>query len=211
MGYSEPLGRGLCPATPRERRRSAILDAAEKLFIEQGYERTGLAEIVKRSGGSLATLYDLFGNKQGLLQAIATRWRDQTMANLVACNEADCPSHIDLLISYARHRSETLKSPRTVALARILVSESLRDRDFATQVYRDFHIPWIRELSALFADWTAKGEAEIDDPEATAEMFLSLISGDSPLNSFTRVEDGVLTEAQIVWRLRPFFAYFKIV
>lgn len=59
--------------SPRERRQSAILDAAESLFLEQGYDRTSLAEIVKRSGGSLATLYELFGNKQGLLHAIATR------------------------------------------------------------------------------------------------------------------------------------------
>ncbi|RYD43145.1 MAG: TetR/AcrR family transcriptional regulator, partial [Sphingomonadales bacterium] len=51
--------------SPRERRQSAILDAAESLFLEQGYERTSLAEIVKTSGGSLATLYELFGNKQG--------------------------------------------------------------------------------------------------------------------------------------------------
>lgn len=35
--------------------------------MEQGYDGTSLAEIVRRSGGSLATLYDLFGNKQGLL------------------------------------------------------------------------------------------------------------------------------------------------
>src|SRR3546814_5445337 len=65
--------------SPRERRHEAILDAAEALFIEQGYDRTSLAEIVRRSGGSLATLYELFGNKQGLLHAIAIRWRDETM------------------------------------------------------------------------------------------------------------------------------------
>src|SRR3546814_3090605 len=65
-------------SSPRERRQSAILDAAESLFLEQGYERTSLAEIVKRSGGSLATLYELFVNKQGLLRAIATRWCDRS-------------------------------------------------------------------------------------------------------------------------------------
>ena len=47
-----------------------MIEAAESLFLEQGYDTTSLAAIVKRSGGSLATLYELFGNKQGLLRAI---------------------------------------------------------------------------------------------------------------------------------------------
>lgn len=35
----------------RARRHEAILDAAEALFIEQGYDGTSLAEVVRRSGG----------------------------------------------------------------------------------------------------------------------------------------------------------------
>src|SRR3546814_11941406 len=77
LGMSESTLCQMDRSSPRERRQSAILDAAESLFLEQGYERTSLAEIVKRSGGSLATLYELFGNKQGLLRAIATRWRSE--------------------------------------------------------------------------------------------------------------------------------------
>src|SRR3546814_4201594 len=73
LGMSESTLCQMDRSSPRERRQSAILDAAESLFLEQGYERTSLAEIVKRSGGSLATLYELFGNKQGLLRAIADR------------------------------------------------------------------------------------------------------------------------------------------
>src|SRR3546814_8686691 len=77
LGMSESTLCQMDRSSPRERRQSAILDAAESLFLEQGYERTSLAEIVKRSGGSLATLYELFVNKQGLLRAIATRWCDE--------------------------------------------------------------------------------------------------------------------------------------
>ena len=52
-----------------DRRRRAIIEAARSLFVEQGYERTTLSEIVDRAGGSLATVYKLFGNKDGLLEA----------------------------------------------------------------------------------------------------------------------------------------------
>ena len=185
MEKTRALDRRTSRPLQRERRHEAILDAAEALFIEQGYDRTSLAEIVKRSGGSLATLYDLFGNKQGLLHAIAARWRDETMEKADIFGTAASGSAADMLMNYAFHRRRTLNSPHTIALVRMLVSECLRDRDFALQTYRDLHLPAIRELSDLFAEWTAAGKAEIDDPEAAAELFLSLIAGDSMLSALS--------------------------
>lgn len=196
--------------SPRERRHGAILDAAETLFIEQGYDRTGLAEIVRRSGGSLATLYELFGNKQGLLHAIAIRWRDETKEERLGRVATSGASPVETLMDFVRSELEIWQSPRTVALLRVLVSEGLRDRDFALQTYRDLHLPFIAELSCLFAAWAAAGRARIDDPEATAHLFLSTISGDMMLNRLFGVEDGILDEAQIRWRLQPFFDHFKI-
>jgi AcrR family transcriptional regulator len=191
-----------------ERRHEAILDAAETLFIEQGYDRTSLAEIVKLSGGSLATLYDLFGNKRGLLYAIVARWRDEAIQEPDVSGASG--SAADVLMNYAYHKCRRLNSPHAIALLRILVSECLRDRDFALQTYRKMHLPAVRELSDMFAEWTAAGKAEIDDTEAAAELFLSLIAGDSMLNLLVGVRDGVLDETQIAWRLRPFLTHFRI-
>lgn len=196
--------------SPRERRHEAILDSAEALFIEQGYERTSLAEIVRRSGGSLATLYELFGNKQGLLHAIATRWRDEAMLTRMERSTIGTRSHVDTLMSYVTSELEFRRSPRAVALMRMLFSECLRDRDFALQTYRDLHMPTILELSELFADWAAAGEAKIDDPEAAAHLFASIISGDTILNTLAGIEEGTLDEAQIRWRIQPFLSHFQI-
>src|SRR4028119_2138077 len=57
----------------REARREAILTAAHELFLEKGYESTTLSDVVRRSGGSLATLYELFENKPGLMRALVDR------------------------------------------------------------------------------------------------------------------------------------------
>lgn len=210
MGKCESTICQMDRSSPRERRHGAILDAAEALFIEQGYDRTSLAEIVRRSGGSLATLYELFGNKQGLLHAIAIRWRDETMLERMERAQEEAQSNIDILMDYVSRECEFRRSPRAIALIRMLVSECLRDRDFALQTYRDLHIPAIDELSALFADWTAAGEAEIDDPEAAAHLFMSILTGDSLLSTLSGVEDGILDEAQVRWRLQPFITHFKI-
>ncbi len=196
--------------SPRERRQSAILDAAESLFLEQGYERTSLAEIVKRSGGSLATLYELFGNKQGLLHAIATRWCDEAMLRSLDDETTRALSSVDTLKAYAHRQSELMESPRAVALMRMLISESLRDREFALQIYRDLHVPALEELTGLFAEWAATGRAEIDNPEAAARLFFDIVVGDSMLNTLMGIEETWLDHDQIDWRLQPFLLHFKI-
>ena len=178
--------------------------------MEQGYDGTSLAEIVRRSGGSLATLYDLFGNKQGLLHAIAIRWRDEMTAERTDPATAPEKSSLDTLMIYVRNECALWESPRVVALMRMLVSESLRDRDFAIQTYRDLHLPFIAELADLFAAWAAAGTARIDDPEAAAHLFASTISGDMMLSRLFGIEDGILDEAQIRWRLQPFLDHFGI-
>jgi len=210
MDTSETILCQIDRLSPRERRQSAILDAAESLFLEQGYERTSLAEIVKRSGGSLATLYELFGNKQGLLHAIATRWCDESMFRPLDRGATAEMSHVEILKRYAYRQSETMESPRAIALMRMLMSESLRDREFALQIYRDLHLPAIAELTELLAGWASTGHAQIDDPEAAAKLFLDIIVGDSMLNMLAGVEEEWLDKKQIDWRLQPFLSHFKI-
>ena len=53
-----------------ELRRAAFLKAARDVFLEYGYEAANMAEIVKRAGGSLSTLYAQFGGKKGLFEAM---------------------------------------------------------------------------------------------------------------------------------------------
>lgn len=56
-----------------EESRQRILDAAEQLFIERGYEGTTLADVGKLAGISYGSIPWHFKNKQGLLFAVAER------------------------------------------------------------------------------------------------------------------------------------------
>lgn len=210
MGTSEPDACQIDRLSPRERRQGAILDAAEALFLEQGYERTSLAEIVKLSGGSLATLYELFGNKQGLLRAIATRWSDDAMLRSLDDDATKTLSSVEILKRYAYRQKELMESPHSVALMRMLISESLRDHEFAMQIYLDLHVPALEELIDLFAEWAATGRAEIDDPDAAARLFFDIVVGNSMINTLMGIEVEWLEPEQINWRLQPFLSHFKI-
>jgi TetR/AcrR family transcriptional regulator len=56
-----------------ERSRGAILDAAERLFAEQGYDATSLTQVGALAGVSRATPGYFFGSKQELYRAVLTR------------------------------------------------------------------------------------------------------------------------------------------
>ena len=50
-----------------QKRQQAILEAATETFLQHGYEGTTLNMIIVRAGGSRRSLYDYFGDKQGLI------------------------------------------------------------------------------------------------------------------------------------------------
>jgi TetR/AcrR family transcriptional regulator len=56
-----------------DRSRAAILDAAERLFADKGYEATSLNEVGKVAGVSRATPGYFFGSKSDLYQAVLDR------------------------------------------------------------------------------------------------------------------------------------------
>lgn len=55
------------------RNRTAILDAAERQFLDRGYAATTVAGIAREAGVSAETVYKSFGGKAGLVGAIYER------------------------------------------------------------------------------------------------------------------------------------------
>jgi AcrR family transcriptional regulator len=61
-----------------QRRRAAVVEAASRLFIRDGFFGTTIANIAEEAGVSKEMLYKTFGNKIALLRAI----RDQALAGV---------------------------------------------------------------------------------------------------------------------------------
>jgi AcrR family transcriptional regulator len=57
-----------------------ILDAAQALIVEKGFEDTPVSEIVRRAGSSVGAFYTRFHDKQGLLGALNDRFYAEAMA-----------------------------------------------------------------------------------------------------------------------------------
>ncbi len=55
------------------RTRTAVLQAAERLFLSDGYAATTIAAVATAAGVSVETIYKAFGGKPGLVRAIRDR------------------------------------------------------------------------------------------------------------------------------------------
>jgi AcrR family transcriptional regulator len=193
----------------REGRRQAILDAAEALFLEQGYAGASLAAIVKRSGGSLATVYEMFGSKYGLLRAVVDRNRDEGLRGLdESASALDSAADVLRLLAYRHHQH--MMSPRTIAFARVVIEGGLKDPEFGREFYRDVHLVFVECLAAMFREWTAAGKARIDDPTAAAELYISTVMCDAPIKAMLGQPAEPTDHATIDWRLAPLLAHFAI-
>ncbi|MCX6679994.1 MAG: helix-turn-helix domain containing protein [Methanothrix sp.] len=57
---------------PEERRRE-LIDTAERLFMEKGYEHTAISDIVKELNIAQGTLYYYFRSKEDILEAVVDK------------------------------------------------------------------------------------------------------------------------------------------
>ena len=159
-------------------RRVAMLDAAEQLFGQQGFDDTTLTAIVARSGGSLATLYKLFETKEGLLAQVLHRRPDKARAVIAEVRGLNLPPAAMLREMLLRLRAKAL-SEENIRLVRAMVAQSIRDEKFS-QEFRGEHLERaIAEMSEVFAELQANGQITNDDPAVLARIFFAMLSFDT--------------------------------
>lgn len=163
--------------TRRDKRRRAILDAAHALFLEKGYAATTLGDIVARSGGSLATLYELFGSKPGLLVEMVTEQCAQITSIIECVAIAACEPDEGLRL-IARHMLKQFGDPKGIALLRVVVAEAPRLPKIGRLFYEAGPATGCRIMAGYFAAQASRGALRIDDPEAAAMLFFHMLTGD---------------------------------
>jgi AcrR family transcriptional regulator len=77
------------PETKGERTAERILDAAEPLFAERGFEGASLREIARRAGLQQPGLYNHFANKQALYAAVLDRALQPMLDALATSQQSD--------------------------------------------------------------------------------------------------------------------------
>jgi AcrR family transcriptional regulator len=68
------------------RSRELVLDAAERVMAEQGFEAATLARVVQEAGIPMSSVYHYYGSKDGILVAVMERGAERFFADLPQWN-----------------------------------------------------------------------------------------------------------------------------
>lgn len=162
-------------AQQRERRRRKFVAAAERLFLRGGYAGTSVNEVVRLAGGSLATLYDEFGTKEKLFEAVIA---ERVSRAFEAPGEAPAAgSATERLRQLATRIHERMLTAQSLALYRLAVAEGPRFAGLREAVLGAGLAAFLRRLAGLFDAMAAAGDLAIDDSGLAAQRFLALVQG----------------------------------
>jgi AcrR family transcriptional regulator len=137
--------------SPRRREQAAatrleILDAAERLFVRDGYAATTMAAIATEARVALKTVYVAFETKPGLLRAL---WNHRLRAEDEERPMGRHPMYLDVLAEpdperklRLNARNSRLGKLRIAALADVIRSAAPADPDIAAlweRINREYH------------------------------------------------------------------------
>ncbi|MBC7768523.1 MAG: TetR/AcrR family transcriptional regulator [Phycisphaerales bacterium] len=152
-------------------RRQAFLLAARSVFLEQGYEAASVNDVVKTAGGSLATLYAQFGNKEGLFLAIIQDEHERLMVAMTP----ECVDHLPLeegLQHIGEQFLRTILTRESLAFFRLVVGEG---RKFPQTVQRYVFAGADRVREVVTSYLKKAAPTFTGDYDSAASYFLELL------------------------------------
>ena len=193
----------------RARRRGAMLDSARALFLDQGYDAVSLQDVVARSGGSLSTLYALFGNKRGLLKAVMRTQFERDMREFDGIIGRGA-SPAETLVDIALGSQEYLAAPDMIRFMRFVIGESLNSPEFGQKFFENVHLRFLDRYVALLARWNGEGLLRIPDPELAARQFVSLVLHDLHMRAiYLGGESATVSRHEAEQAVALFLSYYR--
>ncbi len=155
--------------------RDRLLDSALTLFLEYGYGNLSLETIARDARVSMRTIYSQFGGKAGLFGAVIRRCSDQFVTGLSEEHVLErCPE--EALVAFAKQFLHRITRADAVRIRTILIGESLRFPDLATQFYEQGPQRTLEHLAQFFARQQQAGYfVSTMEPHSLADQFLSAL------------------------------------
>jgi TetR/AcrR family transcriptional regulator, regulator of autoinduction and epiphytic fitness len=156
----------------------AILDAAQRLFLETGFDGVNLDQVGRSAGVSRQTVYNQFGSKEAVFHEVVKRhWdavRNET-ASAFAAVPMVATSPAAALRNFARALLRFVKETDQVAFTRLVIAESRQRPWIADEFYRCGKEPILKGFAAALAAMAREGMIACAHPELAAHQFMGLL------------------------------------
>lgn len=156
-------------------RRLALLLTANTLFLERGYDAVSLDDIVNHAGGSKASIYKYFGNKDGLFTAICDYRREQFFKDICIPFNAEHSDLRNYLIHTLINFNNHIIQPENAAFMRLVIEQSQVNPTLALYLHEQGPKQIQFAISQALSQAHNKGTLVCENPLYSAQMYFGIL------------------------------------
>ncbi|KAF1687258.1 TetR family transcriptional regulator [Pseudoxanthomonas broegbernensis] len=166
------------PGRPKDlAKRASILDAAKRLFVEQGYQGVSMDQIAAAAGVSKLTVYSHFGDKETLFSAaIAAKCREVLPDDLFV-RPPDGPLH-DQLCAIGHAFFRLITSEEAISMHRMMSTPGTAENDLRELFWEAGPRRTQEVFGGFLQACVDAGQLRIDDVPLASSQFFSLLKGE---------------------------------
>jgi len=153
-----------------------LLEVALQEFVEKGYGAASVTNMVKKAGMSKTTVYSRFSSKADLFRAIMMQQVEKVAPESLLAPLAGKVSLEQGLRSYAKHSMEVSLEKDSMAVNRLMYSESARFPELA-EAATERSRRGIERIANFIRDCAEEDGLTCRDPESVAKVFILMNRG----------------------------------
>jgi len=174
------------PRDPERVRR--ILEAAQRHFNEHGLERASVDAIAADAGVSKTTVYNNFGSKERLFQAVVRDRTETVVAGVPGAGALDPDRPEKALLEIGARFLALARGNDALGALRAVYGVAGTQPDVCRAFYRDGPERVNGELAAYLRQADAAGTLNVRNPLQAADLFLSMFLGSGHIRGMLKLE-----------------------
>ena len=174
---SDTLSPSNGPGRPKDlAKREAILEAAKRLFLSNGYSSTSMDAVAAEAGVSKLTVYSHFTDKETLFSAaVMAKCEEQVPTLYFELPDGMPVEHV--LLNIARGFHQLINSDESVNLHRLIMALGSQDPKLSLIFFNAGPQRMLNGMERLLGKIDQLGALRIDKPRNAAEHFFCLLKG----------------------------------
>jgi TetR/AcrR family transcriptional repressor of mexJK operon len=174
------------PRDPERVRR--ILEAAQRHFNEHGLERASVDAIAADAGVSKMTVYNIFGSKERLFQAVVRDRTAPVVAGVPGAGALDPDQPEKALLAIGARFLALARGDDALGTLRSVYGVAGAQPEFCRAFYKEGPERVNGELAAYLRRAHSAGTLKVRNPLQAADLFLSMFLGSGNIRGLLRLE-----------------------
>lgn len=155
-------------------RRLALLETAYTLFLKNGYDDVTLDDIIQETGGSKTSIYQYFGDKDGLFRATCDHHFSQKTQNFSVEFQAS-----DNLKTYLQHLllnfCKAINQERDIQFFHLIIQQSRTKPELMADLNQRWCNEVQRNIENILAKYHEQQRLNCPNPSFSAMMFWGIV------------------------------------